>query len=177
MKYLYVPSILALLFLASCSTLKPESFDKTKPTLDPVGFFGGKTHSAGVLEARNGKPATRITTNTSGHFENGILTIEQDLYPEGGKHNHRSFSLKQTDAHNVEGTGSDISGTAQGKLYGNYFTWTFRLKIADKGLVKHVKMTQDMYLMPDGKTLIIRSIVRKFGMIVKEITEQFYKDE
>jgi hypothetical protein len=32
-----------------------------------------------------------------------------------------------------------------------------------------------MYLMPDGKTLIIRSVVRKFGFVVAQITEQFVK--
>lgn len=167
----------ALIFLAGCSTLKPKTFETGAPTLDPVSFFGGHTHSAGVLEARSGRPSDRITTKTTGVFANGVLRIEQDLYPEHRKQNHRNFKLKLTDAHHVEGTGSDISGIAHGTLYGNYFTWRFRLKIADKGLLQHVNMSQYMYLMPDGKTLIIRSVIRKFGIIVKEITEQFHKDD
>jgi hypothetical protein len=40
-----------------------------------------------------------------------------------------------------------------------------------------VNITQHMYLMGDGKTLIIRSVFRKFGFIVTEITEQFHKDD
>ena len=177
MKNNYTIAFLVLFVLASCSTLKPENFANNLPVLDPVNFFGGHTHSTGVLEAKNGKPSERITTKTTGVYANGILNIEQDLYPEKRKQNHRSFKLKLIDKHHVESTGSDIVGVAHGELYGNYFTWKFSLKIADKGLVRHVNMTQYMLLMPDGKTLIVRSVIRKFGIIVKEITEQFYKDD
>lgn len=177
MKNNYIPALLFLFVITGCSTLKPEHFGSSEPILDPVKFFGGHTHSVGVLEARNGRPSERITTKTTGTYANGVLSIEQDLYPEKRKQNHRSFKLKLIDEHHVESTGSDIMGIARGELYGNYFTWSFRLKIADKGLVKHVNMTQYMLLMPDGKTLIIRSVIRKFGIIVKEITEQFNKDD
>jgi hypothetical protein len=35
--------------------------------------------------------------------------------------------------------------------------------------------TQYVYLLPDGKTLIIRSVTRKFGFVLAQITEQFEK--
>ena len=170
-------TLLSLFALAGCSSLKPASFSSATPVIDPVKFFGGHTHSAGVIESRSGLPAERITTQTAGVFANGILSMEQELHSEDSKPTHRNFKFKIIDAHHVDATGSDVEGTAHGKLYGNYFTWSFRLKVADKGLIHHVNMTQCMYLMPDGKTLIIRSIIRKFGIIVKEITEQFHKDD
>ena len=166
-----------LLLSTSCATLKPESFSSTTSTTDPIKFFGGHTHSTGVIEARSGQPAERITTQTTGVLANGILRMEQDLHSEDSKPAHRNFLFKIIDAHHVEATGSDITGTARGELYGNYFTWRFRLKVADKGLVQHANMSQYMYLMPDGKTLIIRSVIRKFGIIVREVTEQFRKDD
>ena len=177
MKNDILAALLSLFALAGCSSLKPESFSSTISTTDPIKFFGGHTHSTGVIESPNGKPAERITTKTEGVFTNGILSMEQDLHSEDSKPTHRNFNFKIIDAHHVDATGSDIAGTAHGELYGNYFTWSFRLKVADKGLIHHVNMTQCMYLMPDGKTLIIRSIIRKFGIIVKEITEQFHKDD
>ncbi len=177
MKNNVIAAFLSLFVLASCASLKPESFSSSTPLLNPVTFFGGHTHSTGVIESRSGKPSERITTQTAGVFANGILHMEQDLHSENSQPTHRTFDLKIIDAHHVDATGSDVAGTAHGELYGNYFTWSFRLKIADKGLVQHVNMTQCMYLMPDGKTLIIRSIIRKFGIIVKEITEQFHKDD
>lgn len=156
--------------------MKPVAFKNAEPRLDPVKFFGGTTHSSGVMENHSGKPITKITTETKGTYTNGALNIEQDLYPEGGKKNHRSWMLHQVDEHHVDATANDIVGTAHGLLYGNYFTWTFRLKLADRKLIKHVSMSQTMYLMPGGNTMIIRSVIRKFGIIVQEITEEFRKD-
>lgn len=155
--------------------MKPVAFEKSDVKLDPVKFFVGHTNSSGVIENHGGKPTSRITTKTEGFLKDGYLNIEQDLYPEGGNKNHRSWKLKQIDEHHVDATANDIEGTAHGILYGNEFSWSFRLKVADRKFIKHVNMSQSMYLMPDGQTLIIRSIIRKFGIIVTQITEQFRK--
>lgn len=162
------------LSIISCSTLKPTAFNNSIVKADPVKFFVGHTESYGVSEARSGKPISQITTQTDGVLKDGVVCIEQDLYPGNGKKNHRSWQLKQIDEHHLEATANDIEGTAMGELNGNYFTWTFRLKVK-RGVIKHVKMSQHMYLMPDGQTMMIRSVIRKFGIIVQEITEQFRK--
>ena len=152
-----------LFLLAGCASMKPAAFNNGQPKLDPVKFFGGRTRSAGVIETPGGKPSRRITTQTQGKLKDSVLYIEQDLYPEGGKKNHRVFVLQQIDAHHVNATADDIVGTAHGLLYGNQFSWTFRHTLINRKFIRHVRMSQYMYLMPDGQTLIIRSVVRKFG--------------
>lgn len=171
----YYFAIIALVLFASCASIKPAAFEKGEPKLEPVSFFGDRTRSSGVLENRGGKPTAKITTETTGNLKDGVLYLEQDLYPEGGKKNHRSWQLRRIDEHHVDATANDIDGTAHGLLYGNAFSWTFRLKIADRKFIRHVRMQQNMYLMPDGKTLLIRSVIRKFGIVVMEISEQFVK--
>lgn len=156
--------------------MKPAAFENGKPSLNPVAFFGGHTSSTGVIETAGGKPSDRITTQTQGKLKDGVIYIEQDLYPEGKKKNHRVFVLHQIDEHHVDATADDISGTAHGLLYGNEFSWTFRRKMVGRKFIKHVRMTQNMYLMPDGQTMIVRSVIRKFGFVVAQITEQFKKD-
>ena len=163
-------------FVSGCASMKPAAFENAGPKLDPVKFFVGHTHSSGVIENRGGKPTLRITTKTDGILKDGIIFIEQDLYPEGGKKNHRSWQLRQIDEHHVDATANDIAGTAHGLLYGNEFSWSFRHKFSERKIIKRVRMSQNMYLMTDGKTLIIRSVFRKFGMVVAQITEQFTKD-
>lgn len=155
--------------------MKPAAFEKSDVTLEPVSFFGGHTRSSGVVENRGGKPTARITTQTSGTLKDSLLNIEQDLFTEGGKKNHRSWKLQLVDQNHVDATANDIDGTAHGLLYGNAFSWTFRLKLANRKFIKHARMSQHMYLMPDGKTLIIRSVIRKFSLVVAQITEQFQK--
>lgn len=174
MKKILVP-IMICFIATGCASLKPPAFEKSTAKLDPVAFFGGHTKSYGVMESHTGKPSVQITTETIGTVKDGKVFIEQDLYPGSGQKNHRSWQLKQVDEHNVEATANDIDGTARGKLYGNYFTWTFRLIVKERKFIKHVRMSQYMYLNPDGQSLIIRSVIKKFGIIVTEITEEFKK--
>ena len=141
MKNRYFLVLLMLSSLASCSSLKPEKFKGSEPRLDLMEFFTGHTHSSGVMEARNGKPSDQIVTKNVGILTNGVLKMEQDVIPENGEKSHRSFQLKRINEHHVESTGSDITGKTIGTFYGNYFTWSYRLKLADKGFVKHVNIT------------------------------------
>lgn len=159
-----------------CSSTKFVSNTNAEKNIKPVKFFIGKTQSTGVIENRVGKPTTNITTETIGVFKDSILYIEQDLFPEGGKKNHRSWQIKLLNDTQVEATANDIDGKAVGTLKGNHFSWTFRLKLSNRKFIKHARMTQYYYLMPDGKTMIIRSIIRKFSFTVAQITEQFQKN-
>ncbi len=155
--------------------MKPTAFADADKNLKPIDFFVGKTRSTGVIENKVGKPTARIVTETNGVRNDSIISIEQDLYPEGSKKNHRSWKLKIIDEHHLDATANDIDGTAHGLLYGNNFSWTFRLKLSQRKFIKHLRMSQNMYVMPDGKTMIIRSVLRKFGFVVVQITEQFQK--
>jgi hypothetical protein len=170
------PWLLLLLLFTSCASLNPATFASETPKLDPVEFFGGRTSSKGVIENYKGKPTDRIITTTEGTVKDGKLFIEQDLMTEGKKTNHRSWSLQQIDEHHVQANSTDMDGTAKGLLYGNAFSWTYRMKLQNRKFIKHVRMQQNMYLMPNGNTLIIRSVIRKFGFTVAQITEQFTKN-
>ena len=167
--------ITAVLFISGCASMKPAAFADADNKLNPLEFFVGNTHSSGVIENKAGKPKARITTETIGIRKDSMILIEQDLFPEGTKKNHRSWKLKIIDEHHLNATANDIDGTAYGLLYGNTFSWTFRLKLNNRKIIKHLRMSQFMYVMPDGKTMIIRSVLRKFGIVIVLITEQFVK--
>jgi hypothetical protein len=165
----------AVLFLSGCASMKPASFSDADKKTDPLNFFVGTTRSSGVVENKFGKPVIRITTETKAMRKDSLIFLEQDLFPEGEKKNHRSWKLKIIDAHHVDATANDIDGIAHGILYGNHFQWTFRLKLQNRKFIKHVRMSQNYYVMPGGETMIIRSVLRKFGFVVAQITEEFRK--
>lgn len=169
-------TVLLLHIISGCGRTKPLAFDGGKPVLDPVAFFTGHVHSTGFFEGRGGMPAKRITTQTTGIIKNGVLEIEQDLATEGGKRQHRAWQLRSVDGHHVDATANDIVGTAHGLFYGNVFTWNFHLALSPGNALKNVRMSQAMYLQPDGRSLIIRSVIRKAGFVVGQVTEQFWKD-
>lgn len=159
-----------LIYLTNCISMKPAAFADADKKLKPIDFFVGHTRSTGVIENKAGKPNARIVTVTNGIRIDSIISIEQDLFPEGGKKNHRSWKLKVIDEHHLDAIANDIDGTAHGLLYGNNFSWTLRLKLSQRKFIKHLRMSQNMYVMPDGKTMIIRSVLRKFGFVVAQIT-------
>ena len=168
--------VFSLLSAVGCKTLQKNTAPVFQSTLDPVKFFVGRTRSFGVVENKNGNPTARITTETNGVLKDGVLYIEQDLSTEGGIKNHRSWSLKQIDSQHVHAVANDIEGTAKGLLNGNHFSWTFRRKLPNRKFIRHLQMSQNMYLANDGQTMIVRSVLRKFLIVVAQITEQFSKN-
>jgi hypothetical protein len=66
-------------------------------------------------------------------------------------------------------------GTARGDAYGNVFHWSFTLALSLGNPLANVRMSQWMYLQSDGKTMVNHSTIRKFGIVVGQVTEQFRK--
>jgi hypothetical protein len=138
-------------------------------------FYTGHTRSWGVFENRRGEATEIIRTETWGRLVGGELRMEQDLYFGRQPRQHRSWRMRRLDAHHFEATASGIIGTARGESRGNTFVWSFALATKPGSTLYNVRMTQHMYLQPDGRTMINRDTIRKFGFIVAEVTEQFRK--
>jgi hypothetical protein len=169
-------TISCILLLCNCAKSTTDALNGGRPQLELIQFFTGRTHSDGVFESRSGRPGQRITTETNGKLKDGVLYIEQDLSLQKGKRQHRSWQLRRVDESHIDATANDIIRTAHGASYGNVFYWTFRLRLSPGNPLKNVRMSQYMYLQPDGRSLIIRSVIRKAGIIVAEVTEQFWKE-
>lgn len=99
--------------------MKPSDCDTGRPIFDPIAFFTGRTSSSGVQENRAGAPVKRVTTQTTGRQEGGVLILEQDLQVGEGEPSHRSWRVRRIDAHRYEGTANDIIGVARGQAHGN----------------------------------------------------------
>ena len=67
-------------------------------------------------------------------------------------------------------------GTIEGESQGNAFHWRFTLALSPGNPLGNVSMSQWMYLQPDGRTMINHSTIRKFGIVVAQVTEQFRRD-
>ncbi len=166
-------ALAGLLALTSCASMKVSDFAQERPRLDPVEFFSGETVSSGVMEGRGGAPTRRVTTHTAGHREGSTLRLEQDLAFSDGSKQHRSWRIRRLDAHHFEATANDMVGTATGEAYGNVFHWSFTLALSPGNPLARVQMSQWMYLQPDGRTLLNHSTIRKFGIVVAQVSEQF----
>ena len=155
--------------------MKVADFENGRPLLDPTQYFTGRTSSSGVLENRAGAPKERVTTQTVGRWVDGALLLEQELQI-GEKKQHRSWRIRKLDAHYFAATANDMVGTAQGEARGNVFHWSFTLELVPGNILSRVRMTQWMYLQPDGRTLLNHSTIRKFGAVVAQVTEVFQRE-
>ena len=166
-----VPAIV----LTSCATMNVSEFKGGLPEFQPTKFFAGRTSSFGVMENRGGAPKQIVKTETVGRWEGDTLRLEQDLILGDAKPQHRSWRIRKLDAHRYEATANDVVGTVQGEAYGNAFHWSFTLALSPGNPLANVRMSQWMYLQPDGKTMVNHSTIRKLGIVVAQVTEQFRK--
>ena len=162
--------------LTGCASLKPSDFATSAPIFDPVKFFTGHTKSSGVLENRAGAPTQRVTTATSGHVRAGTLHLEQDLTFSDGKKQHRTWEIRKVDTHSFVATANDVIGTIRGEAYGNAFHWQFPLALRPGNPLANVEMSQWMYLQPDGRTMINHTTIKKAGIVVGQVSEQFRRE-
>ena len=128
------------------------------------------------LMRRCGAPKQRVTTTTAGHWAGDTLLLEQDLNLGLAKPHHRSWRIRKVDAHQYVATANDMIGSARGKAYGNAFHWEFTLALSPGKPLGNVRMSQWMYLQPGGRTLLNHSTIRKFGVVVAQVTEQFRRE-
>jgi hypothetical protein len=141
------------------------TFTTSGPRLDPMHFFTGRTRSLGVFEDRGGNPTKEVRTITRGRVVSRELHVEQDLFIGNEPPQRRSWRMRRVDADCFEATANDIIGTARGVASGNHFRWTFTLALKPGNPLSHVRMAQDMYLQPKGRTLIIRTRIKSLASL------------
>lgn len=156
--------------------MQPSDFATGRPIFDPVAFFTGRTRSSGVQETRRGAPVQTVTTETDGRRQADGLHLEQSLQFGAAKRQHRSWVIRRINPHHFEATANDILGVARGEAYGNVFHWSFTLGVSPGNPLMNVRMSQWMYLQPDGRTMINHSTIRKGGLVLAQVTEQFRRE-
>jgi hypothetical protein len=157
--------------------MKMSDFAEGRPRFDPVKFFTGRTLSSGVMENRAGAPTQFVHTETFGKRNGDLLELEQELEFGNGKRQHRSWKIRRVDEHRYEATANDVIGTIRGESYGNVFHWSFILALSPGNPLANVRMSQWMYLQPDGQTVLNHSTISKLGIVVAHVTEQFRRHE
>ena len=164
---------LLLLGLAGCAPALPlDRFADTSPAFDPVTFFTGHTTSWGVIENRAGAPSDIVTTDCVGEADgpDGLRMTQHVTNAEGTT--RREWRMRRLGAGKFEATANDMVGTARGEARGRVFHWTWTLATRPGESWRNVEFEQWMYFM-DGGAMVNRTIVRKLGLTLAEVTEQF----
>ncbi len=161
---------------AACSDPMPVSrFAGDGPAFDPVSFWTGHVQSWGVLENRSGEPDMVVTTDCVGEAEgDGGLHMRQTLRLGDGTVQSRDWHMRRTGAGRFEATANDMVGTAVGEAAGRAFHWSWVLATKPGDSLRDVTMDQWMYGLDDG-TMMNRTTIRKLGIILAEVSEDFHR--
>ena len=168
--------LLALaLTLGACSTMKPEDYANSSPTLDLFAYFEGETRAWGMFQDRFGQVKRRFTVDITGVIEGDRLTLDESFLYDDGETQRRVWVIDRVDEHHFVGRADDVVGEAEGKSYGNALQWHYRLLLQVGERHWRVSFNDWMFLL-DEKVLINRAKVSKYGLTIGEVTLFFKKN-
>jgi hypothetical protein len=166
----------AVLIAGCASPLPPNAFTSTTPAFDPIKFWTGHTSSWGVIENPDGDPTAILATTTDGTLQTpDRLHMIQHIYRNNDV-TTRDWHIRRIAPGQFEATANDVAGTAHGTTAGRTLHWTWILETHPGHPFLNVTMDQRMYLADNG-TLLNRTIIRKLGLPLAEISEQFVRRE
>jgi len=161
----------AALTLAGCATVDVADYRAERPPLDLATYFDGTVDGWGIVQDRSGKVVRRFTVRIEGKWQGNRGTLDEHFeFSDGEKQNRVWILVKDGDRYT--GTAGDVVGTARGEAGGNALRWRYVLRIPVDGKTYDVDIDDWMFLI-DGKVMLNRSVMTKFGFRVGEITLSF----
>ena len=140
------------------------------PELRPEAFFMGVTHGEGTLVQHWKKPRKLHVTGTGSVEPNGDFRLEQDVKYDDGTTESRTWHLHRSGPHSYTATLSDASGEVNGETDGNVFHLRYLLR------QPAVYMDQQLYLQPDGRTVLNVATVSILGVPWARLSETITRD-
>lgn len=161
--------ILSLLFLSACSQVTLDDYQGTTPGLDLKTFFDGELMAYGILQDRSGRVTRKFTATIDASWSGDQGTLVEHFVFDDGEEQDRTWQLTYHGNNLYSGIAGDVVGTAEGQIAGSVFNWRYQLDVpcGEDSIV--LNLDDWLYLVEDNH-LINRTILRKFGFRVAELT-------
>ncbi|MFG6429908.1 DUF3833 domain-containing protein [Roseateles sp. LYH14W] len=167
--------LLATLVLTGCASAPvPEDYAAEKPVLDLKTYFNGPMTAHGLFTDRAGKVQRRFVVQLLGRWQGDVGTLEEDFIYSDGKTERRVWTITSLGNGRYKGTAADVVGEAAGEARGNALRWSYTLRLPVDGTTYDVQFDDWMYLM-DGKVMLNKARMSKFGFHLGDVTLSFYK--
>lgn len=155
--------------LTGCSTVPVSVYENERPVLKLEEYFNGTLDAWGMFQGRDGEAVKRfkVVIYASWNGAQGILD-ERFEYSDGSRQ-QRVWRIEKTSEHTYVGQADDVVGEAIGTVSGNALFWTYTLRLPVDDKTYDVTFDDWMYLQDDG-VMINRSVMKKFGIRLGEVT-------
>ena len=131
----------------------------TKPLVDPLSFFEGRTESSGSIKVLMQTPYLSHSVGQGRIATDGSLSLVQQVYEQGKPPAVRKWQIRKTAEGHYVGTMSDANGPVAIDQIGDRFRFRFKLKS---------NLSVEQWVGPLSGRSIARNLmtVRKFGFTV-----------
>jgi hypothetical protein len=166
--------LIAAFALAGCASVDVERYRAQTPVLDLRQYFNGTIDGYGIFQNRSGEVVKRFHVVIDARWQGNTGTLDERFVWADGSHSRRVWTLTDLGNGHYRGQADDVIGAAAGQAAGNALQWRYVLALDVDGTTYHVDFDDWMFLMND-KVMLNRSVMRKFGFTLGELTLSFHK--
>ena len=173
-RFIRLAALAALSLLAACASPDVAQYAAEKPVLLAERYFNGRVDAWGMFTDRSGKVVKRFTVVIDGRWTGDEGVLAEDFTYSDGTKQQRTWRLRKLADGRYSGRADDVVGEARGEAAGNALRWTYVLALPVDGRTWEVDMDDWMFQMDDN-VLLNRTIMRKWGVRLGEVTISFRK--
>lgn len=160
-----------LAFLSGCAGAPDgPAYQQVQPKLDIQQFFTGEVKAWGIAQSWSGEVVQRFKVDIRGRMEGETLIMDETFdYGVGEGPAQRTWKITPNGTNAFTGRAGDINGPAAGTSYGNAFNFQYEMDLPVDDTTYKVNF-DDWFFAFDDTTLMNRSYIKKFGVVVAEVT-------
>lgn len=164
-----------ILVLSACMG-GPAMTDRTgeRPAMLLEEVLTGRTYAHAVFE-RGGVADRTFHVEAVGRWDGEALILEEYFLYDDGETDQRTWTFTKTSPTTYTGTAGDVIGEASVEVFGDaaYFDYRVDLEMEDGSTVE-VNFQDRLYRVSEDM-IINRATVKKFGLVVGQVTVVFFK--
>ena len=163
--------IVSSMALSACSiSIDGNNYKTQEPAFDLESFFTGKVTAWGIVQNRSGEIVQRFEVNIDGSINDGKLILDETFkYGVGDGPIKRIWTISQNADGTYTGNAGDIAGDATGISFGNAFNFSYEMDLTVDGGTYCVNF-DDWFWSFDDNNMMNRSYIKKFGIVMAEVT-------
>ncbi len=165
-----IPLLLLLSLCGCASSINGDAYSSVSPKFNLPQFFDGEVKAWGIVQNRSGDVVQRFIVDIEGSNEGKVTTLDETFnYGVGDGVKHRIWTITEESPGVYSGTASDITGPANAVVFGNALNWQYQMDLPVGDKVYRVAFDDWMWAFNES-ALMNRSYIRKFGLVMAEVT-------
>jgi hypothetical protein len=161
----------AVIGLSACGVnIDGNQYKGQSPQFELETFFDGKVTAWGIVQNRSGEIVQRFIVDIDASTQDEELVLDETFnYQLGEGPTKRIWRITKNADGTYTGNAGDIAGPATGKSYGNAFNFAYEMDLDVDGTSYRVNF-DDWFWAFDENTMMNRSYIKKFGIVMAEVT-------